>query len=571
MGLPGRPSPGDIVQTINPPALATPEGNQEHDKVSMNAVDLSDTKNRHLGKILALQAAANGDTDFLITDEQRITFAEAETLSNRLATGFAELGVGRGDRVSFYVGNVPELVLMCLALNKLGAIWVPVCTDYKGEWLSDTLTRSRADVLVTDREHLEQISEIAARLGHHHLVVIEEEAAGDAGAVSFSQLAEHPPLDPAYDTMDYCDTNAILWTSGTTGKSKGVMVAHNNWIRSTLLGTALQYETRKGDIAYCAMPLYNAGAWLTSIVRALMMGIGVVIEKKFSVTQFMERIKHFGATQTFAVGSMGVFLMGTPEREDDADTPLREAGIVPLPPAMWEDFARRFDVKLVRSGLGQSECLLTLNHEHCDIDAPVYALGWPPPDADVRLFDDDGNEVPDGEAGEICVRPLEPCILFNGYFDNPEATAAAFRGDWFLTGDMARKDPQNGAFFFVDRKKDAVRFAGRNISTVEVESVVMRHPDVAQAAAFGIPSEALDSEDELKINLVLKANAAPSHEEIAAFINDNAPYYFVPRYMEFVDALPYTPTNKVQKYQLRNTGVTDTTWDLQDSHYKPKR
>ncbi len=537
----------------------------------MNVVDLSDTKNRHLGKILELQAASNGDTDFLITDEQRISFADAEVLSNRLAAGFASLGVTRGDRVSFYVGNVPELVLMCLALNKIGAIWVPVCTDYKGEWLSDTLKRSRARVLVSDREHLARISEIEDQLDHEHLVVIEADTAADKGAVSLQQLADHPPLRPDYASMDYCDTNAILWTSGTTGKSKGVMVAHNNWIRSTLLGTALQYETRAGDIAYCAMPLYNAGAWLTSIVRALMMGIGVVIEPKFSVSHFMERIKHFGATQTFAVGSMGVFLMGTPEREDDADTPLREAGIVPLPPAMWDAFAKRFDVKLVRSGLGQSECLLTLNQEHSDAEAPVYALGWPPPDADVRLFDDDGNEVPDGEAGEICVRPLEPCILFNGYFDNPEATAEAFRGDWFLTGDMARKDPENGAFFFVDRKKDAVRFAGRNISTVEVESVVMRHPDVAQAAAFGIPSEALDSEDELKINVVLKENARPSHEDIAGFINDNAPYYFVPRYMEFVDALPYTPTNKVQKYQLRKIGVTDDTWDLKSSPYTPRR
>tara|TARA_R110002072_G_scaffold71776_8_gene171997 strand:- start:7060 stop:8712 length:1653 start_codon:yes stop_codon:yes gene_type:complete len=545
--------------------------NQQHEKASMNVVDLSDTKNRHLGKILELQAASNGDTDFLITDEQRISFADAEVLSNRLAAGFASLGVTRGDRVSFYVGNVPELVLMCLALNKIGAIWVPVCTDYKGEWLSDTLKRSRARVLVSDREHLARISEIEDQLDHEHLVVIEADTAADKGAVSLQQLADHPPLRPDYASMDYCDTNAILWTSGTTGKSKGVMVAHNNWIRSTLLGTALQYETRAGDIAYCAMPLYNAGAWLTSIVRALMMGIGVVIEPKFSVSHFMERIKHFGATQTFAVGSMGVFLMGTPEREDDADTPLREAGIVPLPPAMWDAFAKRFDVKLVRSGLGQSECLLTLNQEHSDAEAPVYALGWPPPDADVRLFDDDGNEVPDGEAGEICVRPLEPCILFNGYFDNPEATAEAFRGDWFLTGDMARKDPENGAFFFVDRKKDAVRFAGRNISTVEVESVVMRHPDVAQAAAFGIPSEALDSEDELKINVVLKENARPSHEDIAGFINDNAPYYFVPRYMEFVDALPYTPTNKVQKYQLRKIGVTDDTWDLKSSPYTPRR
>jgi crotonobetaine/carnitine-CoA ligase len=399
-------------------------------------------------------------------------------------------------------------------------------------------------------------------------VILEEELAASHEAVAFSQLLSSPPYRADYATMDYGDTCAILWTSGTTGKSKGVMIAHNNWIRSILLGTNLQYRSQQGDIVYCAMPLYNAGAWITSVLRALIMGIGCVIEKKFSVTNFMHRIKHFGATQTFAVGSMGVFLMNAPEREDDADNPLREACIVPMPPPLWEAFEQRFGVRLVASGLGQSECLLTLNHEHCDVQAPVYALGFPVPDAEVRLFDDVGNEVPDGEAGEICVRPLQPNVVFNGYFDSPEATAAAFRGEWFLTGDMARKDPDLGVFFFVDRKKDAVRFAGRNISTLEVESVVLRHPEITQAAAFGIPTAELESEDELKLNVLLAEGSALTPEDICRFINDNAPHYFVPRYLEIASSLPYTPTNKVQKYKLREAGITPDTWDCKAAGFE---
>ncbi|MDX1734503.1 MAG: AMP-binding protein, partial [Halioglobus sp.] len=412
----------------------------------MNVVDLSDIANRHLGRILQLQATDNGDTEFLITDDVRINFAEAEDTSNRLAAGFRALGIEAGDRVSFFMANLPELVLMCLALNKLGAVWVPICTDYRGEWLLDSLQRSRAKALVTDREHVQHIAAIRDQLDDQHLVLVEEDAARELEAMSYTELADNAPYSADYTKLGYGDTCAILWTSGTTGKSKGVMVAHNNWIRSTLKGTALQYQTQPGDIVYCAMPLYNAGAWLTCVIRALIKGIGVVIEKKFSVSAFMERVTHFNATQTFAVGSMGIFLMSAPERDDDADNPLREALIVPMPPAMWDAFEKRFDVRLVRSGLGMSECLLTLNHEHSDVDAPIYALGFPPPDVDVRLFDDEGNEVADGEPGEICVRPLEPYILFNGYFDNPEATAAAFRGDWFLTGDMARKDPESGVF-----------------------------------------------------------------------------------------------------------------------------
>jgi crotonobetaine/carnitine-CoA ligase len=537
----------------------------------MYELKLEDTADRHLGRILELQAQHNGDTVYLITDTDRITYAEANELSDRLASGFASLGVGKGDRVAFLMANRPELVLMCLALNKLGAIWVPICTDYRGEWLRDALSRSRPAVMVVDDEHLERLREVRDGIDCDTLVALEEEAAGKENAVPYARLLEQDRYEADYSTMDYGDTCAILWTSGTTGKSKGVMIAHNNWLRSILQGTNHQYESRPGDIVYCAMPLYNAGAWITCVLRALVMGIGCVIERKFSVSSFMERVKHFGATQTFAVGSMGIFLINSPEREDDADNPLREALIVPMPPAMWQPFEKRFGVHLVTSGLGQSECLLSLNHEHSDVEAPVYALGFEVPDAEVRLFDDEGNEVPDGQPGEICVRPRAPHVVFNGYFDNPEATAAAFRGEWFLTGDMARKDPETGVFFFVDRKKDAVRFAGRNISTMEVESVVLRHPEISEAAAFGIPTRELESEDELKLNVVLVEGSSLSPEDICRFVNDNAPHYFVPRYLEIVDGLPYTPTNKVQKYRLREAGVTETTWDSKAAGFKVER
>lgn len=533
----------------------------------MNELKLDDIADRHLGRILQIQAEQNGDTVFLIDDNQQITYAQAESITNRLASGFAAMGVETGDRVSLFMGNVPEMVLICLAINKIGAAWVPVCTDYKGEWLLDTLERSRAKVLVTDAEHLERVLELPEQPEVSHHVLVNSTSDQLPGAVQYTDLLQHPERDVDYSTMHYSDTNAILWTSGTTGRSKGVMQAHNNWVRSTLLGAALMYDTQPGDIIYCALPLYNSGAWLTCIIRGMITGIGIAIERKFSAGQFMERIKHFNATQTFAVGSMGVFLMKTPADANDADNPLREACIVPMPPNLWEAFEQRFGVRLIVSGMGQSECLLTLNQLHSDVEVPVYALGFAPPDADVRLFDDEGNEVPHGEAGEICVLPKAPHILFNGYFDNPEATRDTYRGDWFLTGDMARRDPETGAFFFVDRKKDAVRFAGRNISTMEVESVLLRHPAVSQAAAYGIPSAELESEDELMLAIVLEDGAEETPETLCRFINDNAPHYFVPRYVRFVDALPYTPTNKVQKYLLRNEGVVADAWDRTQSDF----
>jgi len=203
-------------------------------------------------------------------------------------------------------------------------------------------------------------------------------------------------------------------------------------------------------------------------------------------------------------------------------------------------------------------------------DIPDNSVGFARSDTEVKIFDDQDQELPIGSVGEIRVKPLESHIICNGYLDDPVATEAAWRGEWYCTGDLGYQD-ENGAFFFSDRKKDSVRFAGRNISTMEVESVVRQHPAITDVAAFGITSQEIETEDELKIDLVLKPDQELSYEELAKFINDNAPYYFVPRDMEFVAELPYTPTNKVQKYLLRERGLSKPTWDLKNSTYQVKR
>jgi crotonobetaine/carnitine-CoA ligase len=538
----------------------------------LNKLDLTHTADRIFPAILRAQAQQAGDSIFLLTDSQRITFAEAEATSNALASGLQALGVKAGDRIAFYMGNRPEMVLLSLAINKLGAIWTPICTDYKGQWLLDTLQRSRCKLLVSDDTYQSRITEIRGRLDIQALVLLtapDSELPRDT--VSYAELSQYPPLALDYADQSYGDTCAILWTSGTTGKSKGVLQSYNNWIRAIISGASPLYDSREGDIIYCVLPLFNTAAWITCIYRALIEGLTCVIEEKFSVKQFWERVRHFGATQTFAIGAMGVFLLNAPARADDADTPLREAMIVPIPPDLWSTFEQRFKLRLLRAGLGQSECQLLTTQVGARDDVPVYALGFPLDDTELRLFDEHGKEVAPGEVGEICIKPLQANILFNGYFDDPEATARAYRDGWYLSGDMARQDSVSGAYFFVDRKKDAVRYAGRNISTLEVESVIRRHPAIEDVAAFGIDAEDIAGEQELKLNIVLRPGHRPSHEDLCQFINDNAPHYFVPRYMEFVDALPYTPTNKVQKYKLRQQGIGEQTWDLQRSGFQVKR
>jgi len=534
----------------------------------MNRLDLSDTAGRTFPAILRRQALANGDTPFLLDDNQSISFAEADDLTDRLAGGLRALGVRAGERVGLYLGNCPEFVLLALAANKLGAIWVPISTDYRGEWLRDTLERSRCRLLVADAERAARLEELDDFKQYGTPICLGE---GNApGWLRFKELLRSVPIAAAVE-QDYGDTCAILWTSGTTGKSKGVMQNYNGWIRAIDQGASPMFDSSAGDIIYCALPLFNTGAWITSVYRALLEGIPCVIEPRFSVTEFWGRIAKFQATQTFLIGAMSVFLWKQPERDDDAATTLSKAMIVPFPPELRAPFEERFGLKILTAGLGMSECQLVANQLNSSVELPPHSLGYPPEDIELRLCDDEGREVDDGEAGEMWIKPLAPHVLFNGYFENPEATAEAYRGEYFLTGDMARRDPDTGALYFVDRKKDVVRFAGRNISSLEVESVVRNHPLVRDVAAYGIPSAEVESEDELKLDVVLVPGEQLQAEHLCNFIAENAPHYFVPRYLEYVTTLPYTPTNKVQKYRLRERGVTGDTWDRQAAGYEVRR
>lgn len=537
----------------------------------MNKLDLTDNSNRILPKLLTMQAQQAGDTEFLITDEKRLTFAQAEEECNRIAAGLAELGVQTGDRVCFYLESGVETVLLALATNKLGAIWVPINADYKGSWLSETIERSRAKVLVTEVALQERVQAVQASLHNEKLVVVgPQDNIQLAGAISFAALEDHAPIQPDYSDLNYGDTCAVLWTSGTTGKSKGVLQSHNSWIRPIAEAASIYFGSREGDVIYNVLPLYNSGAWITAVFRALYEGIPVVLEKRFSVTNFWDRVRHFGATQTFTLGAMHHFLWNTPASDSDKDNPLRIAQMVPMPEQLLKPFSERFAVELLPMGLGQSEAMLICTQVDCQGDVPFSSLGKPLADMEIALLDDDGNPVAEGEVGEICLKCLKPHIIFNGYFDDENATAEAYSGDWYHTGDMGKLDP-TGSIWFVDRKKDALRYAGRNISTMEVEMVLRKHPMVKDVAAFGIASDDVQGESQLKLNIVLKPDADISHEQMAEYINDNAPYYFVPQYMEFVETLPYTPTNKVQKYKLREQGLTANTWSLKQSGYTVKR
>jgi crotonobetaine/carnitine-CoA ligase len=537
----------------------------------MSLWDLDHTENRNLGRILQLQAEHNGDTTFLRTDERCVSYTEAERMANSIARGLADLGVGKGDLVAFFMTSSMDVVFLTLAVNKLGAIWTPINTEYKGDWLRDILIDSNAKVIVSDTFILPRLMEVIDSVPHHHLVVLELDGDIPAGAKAFASLKSFSDAPHDMSGIRYGDVNAVLWTSGTTGKSKGVMQSHNIWIGSSERGN-INFGTRRGDVAYNVLPLYNTASWSSAIFRSMVGGITCAMDANFSVTSFWDRIRYYGATQAFTLGAMHIYLWNLPPSPRDIDNPLRAATMVPMPEHLLEPFRERYGIETITQGFGQSEMSAVMSRTSATPGkAKPGSLGIPNPEIELRLIDDDSNDVPVDTPGEFAIKTKGPHMMFEGYFNNPEATANAFTPDgWYKMGDLGRRDA-DGDYFFVDRKKDAVRYAGRNISTMEVESAIRKHSAIHDVAVFGIRSTELADESELAAHVVLKPGETVKAEELARYINDNAPYYFVPRYMEFVTALPYTPTNKVQKYVLRERGVTAATWDARKAGFKATR
>jgi crotonobetaine/carnitine-CoA ligase len=517
----------------------------------MNRLDLSDRHDRLLHRVLRRQADEVGDDVFIVSADRRLTFAEVDARAGELAGGLRSIGVAPGDTVAVLMESCPEFVTLSFAVNRLGAVWVPTNVDFKGDWLRGSLHDSRARVLVVDAGLLPRVVELGDGLTFEHVIVRDETGAldltGQGGAVP--DVAAH-----------YGDTAAVLWTSGTTGRAKGVMQSHNAWLRGAESG-ATTSGAREGDVLYCCLPMHNSAAWVAIVYRALVCGLPFGLDPRFSVADFWDRVRFYGATQTFTLGAMHVFLWQQPERPDDSENPVRVASCVPMPEALLEPFKRRFAIEQIYQGYGQSEVLGLLSR----VDDgrrrwSANTTGVPLPGIEVRLLSDDDLEVAVGEVGEICVRPTEPYALFNGYFHDADATLRAGRNLWYHTGDLGRCN-EAGEYFFFDRKADYIRYKGRSVSSFAVEATVTAHPAVSECAAYGVTSAELESEAEIKVDVVVQPGMGVKPDELARFVNDNAPHFLVPRYIELVGELPHTPTGRVQKYLVRRRGVTEATWD----------
>jgi crotonobetaine/carnitine-CoA ligase len=510
---------------------------------------------RTVPALLARGAERNGDAAALRLDDDVLSFAGAFDAARRVASGLHELGARQGDHVAILLENSLDFYRAWFGVNQLGAVEVPINTAYRGDGLAYILEHSQARYLVVEDALVDRVLEIAGELSElRHLIV-----RGDADATGFDVhtlddvLATDPDGAPG-PTVTPADPAAVMYTSGTTGPPKGVVLPQGcpiSWGEQT----AERLGLVPGETHYCSFPLFHALAQYFATMPVFGNDGCTAIAPRFSASGFWGDVRRYGATSANMMGAVVSFVFSQPGRDDDADNPLRLAFGAPVPASIIKDFERRFGLRFVEI-YGSSEANVPLWNPLDDVRPG--SCGKPIGRFDVRLVDELDADVPVGEVGEIAVRPHEPFSMMSEYYRQPEATAKAFRNLWFHTGDLARCDT-DGYHYFVDRAKDSIRRRGENISSWEIETVLAKHADVADCAAFAVPSEL--TEDEVMVTVVAKPGHELEVEELLRFCADRMPPYMVPRYVDVVAELPRTPTGKIEKFRLRERGPTEATWD----------
>ena len=506
------------------------------------------------------------DAPFLDFTGDSFTYQEFEREVNRVAHGLREAGVSKGDTVTTVLDNGPDGVIVWLAVNRLGAVSVPLNTALKGEFLRHQIADSSAKMLVAESDYAERI--LAVEGGLPDAVTLLHRGSPperEARRLRVAALADYRTDDtsPIRADVEPADLAALIYTAGTTGPSKGCMVSHNymcNLARQVIDGA----QRQRDELHWNPLPLFHLNATASTVVASMLLGAPASIATRFSVSGFWPEIKRTGARIATVLGSM-LSLIG---RMDDTTEmkecygQLRVVRGSPFPPELQQIWRERFGVAVPGSqSYGLTEASLVVSTPP-GAGAPPGSSGRRNDDFEVQVADDNDAVLDDGQTGEVVVRPRRPHIMFEGYWRRPEATLAVLRNVWFHTGDLGRFDAE-GWFFFADRKKDYLRRRGENISSQELEHTMLQHPAVSEVAVHAVASEL--TEDEVKLTVVLKPSAVLTEEELCRWTLDRLPYFAVPRYVEFRSELPKNPFGRVQKYLLREQGVTERTWDRENS------
>ena len=510
---------------------------------------------------MVLEAAAEvPDRPFLWFESKTISYREVRDRILALAAGLHAAGIGPGDRVAALLDDRPDVPALWCAVNLLGAVWVPLNTALVGAFLSHQLTDSDPAAVITDADYADRVTPHLAALPSLRLLVSDRAPASRPAGLEVTDIGQlgaaawaGPPAGPQPS-----DLSLILYTSGTTGLPKGCMLPHSYVCNTTRVSSP---NREPGDTVLSVLPFFHLNGLTNGFLNAAMRRTMLAIGGRFSVSRFWPIVAASGARHVNLLGAMSALLARMPDVAEIGECrgQLTVAGGAPYPPEVALIWRERFGAQIIGSGaFGLTECSPVAMTPR-GVQAPYGTSGRRGDVYDISLRNDRDEEVRDGEVGEICVRPKRPGVMFTGYWRQPEATLAAFANLWFHSGDLATFD-SDGWLRFVDRKKDYLRRRGENISSQEVEHVVLTHPGVHQAAFHSVPSD-LAEDDDLKLTVVADAAHAVPEEQLYDWLTGQLPRYALPRYIEYRAELPLTASGRVQKQQLRVAGIGPTTWE----------
>lgn len=528
---------------------------------------VADPADWHLPGILRARAATYGDKVYLDVPDHDKRWSYAETLDAAERIGSAFLTHGQvGDRVLIMAPNSGELILTWFGAAVAGMAEVPINTGYAGTFLEHQVRTTQPRIAVVDAQFAERFVADGDRtafasierffvLGEDDIAVATAiETLGNGGwtAEPWSVLLDAEKV--ALPDVRAHDLACVLFTSGTTGLSKGVMMPHAHmefFAQECVSLTRLTDE----DVYMCVGPLFHGNAQFLAAYPALLAGARFVLREKFSASGWVRQLRECGATVTNFVGVMMDWTWKQPVREDDADNQLRCIFAAPTASSIVDGFKQRFGVEAFVESFGLTETSMPFLSPY-GVDRPAGAAGLLVEDYfDVRLVDPETDiEVPVGQVGELVVRTKLPWTMCTGYYGMPDKTAEAQRNLWFHTGDALRRD-EDGWYYFVDRFKDAIRRRGENISSYEVEQAVLGHAAVVECAAVAAPAATEAGEDEVAVFVVLEQGAEASIEELRGWCEQRLPAFARPEFVSVVDALPMTPSGKVRKIELRDWAI----------------
>jgi carnitine-CoA ligase len=510
-------------------------------------------------ELVRKRVADHPDETWLKWKDERISWTEALSNFQRAANGLLELGIRPGERVAILMGNRPEFLWAHFGIMLIGAHSVPINISQRGATLRHILSDSDAVAVIVQgdlREALLSVKDDCPQLRH---TVVHNGAASHGSDWDFQRLMDAPDREPEVDLAEPSGGVGLMYTSGTTGPPKGVVATKYDTSPIGVLLAASQVQP--GETMYTPLPLFHGNALFVSVIGSIMLDAKLALGERFSASRFWDECRRYEAVEFNALGGMISILLKQPRKPDDADNPVRVVLSAGCPADRWQEFEDRFGVRIIEwFGMVDAPGIL-LNTE-----GRVGSIGKAVAGVDYQVVDDDDRPVGTSQIGELAFRHPQGQMTY--YNNRPDATAAAYRGGWFHSGDLAEYDDQ-GFFYYRGRKTESMRRLGENISAWEIETTLNQHPKVLESAAHAVKSEL--GEDDVKVVVVLQPGEHASPEELLDFCKGKFAYYAIPRYVEFLDELPKTGTQRVQYGALKQRGVTPDTWDREDTEYEVEK